>query len=84
MRYFAIQDPTVGFIQFLTRADDERDAVRRFDDDIGLGEESRNPDDWEITELTSQQYEQLDPFDGDDQEAVDLLESWKRDGVTPR
>lgn len=84
MRYFAIQDPTVGFIQFLTRADDERDAVRRFDDDVGLGEESRNPDDWEITELTGQQYEQLESFGGDDREAVDLLESWKRDGVIPR
>jgi len=72
--YYVIQDTNAGFIHWLGEAESKKSALEKFSTDIGGTDEG----DLEFIELNESQYNTLNQYpDGQDQEAIDYLESIK-------
>lgn len=77
--YYVIQSKNPGYIEYVTVAQSAEQALQKFDDDIGIDPNNHgiSVDDWDITQLTAEQYETLKDCDGTNQELIDYLESIK-------
>jgi|APFre7841882724_1041349.scaffolds.fasta_scaffold22244_4 hypothetical protein len=82
MAYFAINDINAGYIQWVGEADDERDAIVRFDAHVGIDPHGLGLDkvseELEVRELHSRQYAYLKGCAGDHQEGILYLSKIQR------
>lgn len=78
MKHYAIQDTNIGLIQFLSKATDENEAFKNFQDEI---DDIVTQDEFTITEIPEHLYEFLKPLAGDDQTGIDALIFFKEHEV---
>lgn len=77
-KYFAFQDTAAGFIQWVGAGKDEIEVATAFKNDVKFEQTPEEMlEDLEVTELTLEQYKKLEDVAGDDQDAIDYLESIK-------
>jgi hypothetical protein len=78
-KYFAFQDTNIGLIQWVGAGEDEFKVAEDFRKDVfgSTATAEEIVEDMEVTEITFEQYKKLEDVGGDDQDAIELLESWK-------
>ena len=77
-KYYALRDLNVGYLQWVCEAPTAEDAVRQFDDAVGIDPNDEGLDvvaaRFDLIEVTAEQYSVLKGADGTDPEVIDLLD----------
>lgn len=73
MKQFAIVDRNIGVLQYICYAENELEALEKFDNDVGVytDDQELNVDEWKIFEVNDKQAEYLQNWSDNGCPAID-------------